>query len=169
MSGKKKYSFTDVECNYHNETSCPLSEGFTMCHDKKHCIPVTAVCNSQKDCEDGSDESDSVCKFEEKKCKEELQCNQRCMILPHSMEKSCYCDHGFLLGNDHHTCTDVNECEIYGSCSHDCTNIRGSFNCSCFVHYKWDHQAKACKALPPYATLVFSMDNEVSKTFIYFK
>ncbi|EZA50984.1 Fibrillin-2, partial [Ooceraea biroi] len=46
----------------------------------------------------------------------------------------CECHHGFVLGNDRHSCQDVNEClsnNRHGPCQGICRNLKGSYECSC--------------------------------------
>ena len=41
---------------------------------------------------------------------------------------------------------DINECEVEGACSQECTNTPGSFKCSCIEGYELRMDGKTCKA-----------------------
>ncbi|XP_055369639.1 nephronectin isoform X2 [Betta splendens] len=59
-------------------------------------------------------------------------CSQRCMNTHGSYR--CYCEAGFALGADGHTCTNVDECERDGGACpppRACRNTFGGFACVC--------------------------------------
>ena len=60
-----------------------------------------------------------------------FNCSQICTLDSNS-NPLCKCKTGYSLNSDGKTCTDVNECLVNnGGCSGNCTNLVGSFYCSC--------------------------------------
>ena len=44
----------------------------------------------------------------------------------------CFCEKGYELDTDNHTCIDIDECAIdNGECEQNCQNTDGSYYCSC--------------------------------------
>lgn len=59
----------------------------------------------------------------------------------------CFCWHGFELSVDSRKCVDIDECQIFGACSQQCMNTRGSYKCQCNQGYVSDSvDGKECKA-----------------------
>ena len=42
--------------------------------------------------------------------------------------------------------SDIDECKIYGSCSQECFNTKGSYLCKCKPGYDISHATNSCKA-----------------------
>ena len=60
-----------------------------------------------------------------------FNCSQICTLDSNSYP-TCKCRNGYSLSSDNKTCSDINECSINnGGCSDTCTNLEGSFSCSC--------------------------------------
>lgn len=64
-----------------------------------------------------------------------LECpSSRCIQLPDGPQ--CHCGKNFLLITDQQngssSCQDIDECLIFGICSHTCTNLVGSYRCDCW-------------------------------------
>jgi len=60
--------------------------------------------------------------------------------------------------------SDVNECEIEGSCSQICINEKGTYKCECEPGYLRDPQDHTrCKAMEGHASLLFSMQHNIRK------
>lgn len=43
--------------------------------------------------------------------------------------------------------SDIDECQEYGKCSQICTNLKGTFQCSCKPGYHLDADKTTCRAL----------------------
>ncbi|XP_072400002.1 uncharacterized protein [Diabrotica undecimpunctata] len=52
----------------------------------------------------------------------------------------CTCPLGFVLGSDNRTCEDVDECVLLQDCSQICTNVIGSYECSCEKGYTLERE-----------------------------
>lgn len=87
------------------------------------CIPLSKVCDKVQDCPDAEDEPVNCGRDE---CKAN---NGGCEHLCIDTQAGFYCEcrQGYKLASDNRTCEDINECEIPGSCSQTCTNLRGSY------------------------------------------
>ena len=59
---------------------------------------------------------------------------------------TCTCRNGYQLGNDNHTCTDIDECSVNnnGGCEQTCSNTNGSYYCSCLTGYSLDDNDHNC-------------------------
>merc|ERR1739838_170001 len=60
-----------------------------------------------------------------------FRCSQTCNSLPGGVY-TCSCSEGFILSQDGHNCTEINEC-MYdnGGCQYDCMNLAGGYECGC--------------------------------------
>ena len=65
---------------------------------------------------------------------ENLNCSQICTLDNLKSNATCKCYKGYQLNADGKTCVDINECHINnGGCSDNCTNLSGSYACTCSV------------------------------------
>uniref|UniRef100_A0A3B3I0X5 EGF-like domain-containing protein n=1 Tax=Oryzias latipes TaxID=8090 RepID=A0A3B3I0X5_ORYLA len=119
---------------YPGEWGCP---GSTMC------IPLNKVCDDKPDCPGGTDETNSTAG---------QTCLDRCSTLsceflchPSPQGGTCYCPDGFIVANDSRSCTDYNDCQIWGICDQLCEDRPGTHHCSCTDGYVLE-QGHACKA-----------------------
>ncbi|KAL7385074.1 hypothetical protein ABVT39_014795 [Epinephelus coioides] len=114
--------------NCQSPTHGPCTDDEYKCSNGQ-CIPLQYACDDYDDCGDQSDElgchhgsghicSDNIC---EHNCTDLTQggilCSCRPGYKPRTTEK--------------HTCEDVNECEVYGTCPQECKNTKGSYECFC--------------------------------------
>ncbi|KAG6937812.1 LDL receptor related protein 1B, partial [Chelydra serpentina] len=63
-------------------------------------------------------------------CGDDAYCNQTKSLV------FCRCKPGFQRNRRNRQCEDINECMIFGTCSHQCTNVKGSYKCICERNYK---------------------------------
>lgn len=96
------------------------------------CIPLSKVCDKIQDCPDAEDEPVDKCGRDECKLN-----NGGCEHLCRDTQAGFYCEcrKGYKLASDNRTCEDINECDIPGSCSQICTNLRGSFKVKFFIFF----------------------------------
>ncbi|XP_053978841.1 vitellogenin receptor isoform X2 [Hylaeus volcanicus] len=128
-----------------------------LCKNQR-CIFLNATCNEKDDCGDNSDENADECKKADSSCKQTAKCEHYCRKTPEGAQ--CSCRLGYQLSNNR-TCSDVNECEIYGICDQECVNSAGSYTCSCHSDYTLNDDRKTCKAEGGEATMVFSIKSEI--------
>ena len=65
-------------------------------------------------------------------------------------------------GSDETGCTiQINTTCSYGTCSQDCRNKEGRYECSCRPGYEMDNITSTCRALHASAILIFSTKDEV--------
>ncbi|XP_011062100.1 PREDICTED: vitellogenin receptor-like, partial [Acromyrmex echinatior] len=138
-----------------NETSsasyCKIENSQYFCENQL-CIPLKLVCNGKDDCGDKSDEvgCTSSCS---------VKCDHECKRTPKG--NICFCKPGYQLQNDNRTCTDIDECQIYGVCDQECINTPGSYSCRCQTDYFLQKDKKTCKAIAGEAMIVFSAKTEI--------
>ena len=69
-------------------------------------------------------------------------CEQLCIV--DGDNTICACESGFTL-NDDGTCTDIDECAPgVNTCSYNCTNTIGGFQCNCPPGTALDHDGITC-------------------------
>ena len=120
---------------------------------------LTSVCDKKEDCPNGADEGPD-CDFKECQHQGGL-CSNGCKQTPKVRKISfkvsfllmsilkgplCLCPKGETLKDDGLTCEDLNECDPPGICSQSCTNIKGSYICSCVAGYLLEPNKHSCKA-----------------------
>ncbi|XP_049270622.1 hemicentin-1 [Rhipicephalus sanguineus] len=99
-------------------------------------------------CPEGYFTKDGAC-VDEDECRNDNQCQHKCMNTPGSYQ--CMCPVGYKLGDDGHTCHDVDECrELELDCGHDhaCFNTRGAYECvhvPCPAGYERDALEISCR------------------------
>nr|XP_047124061.1 fibrillin-2-like isoform X2 [Hydra vulgaris] len=72
--------------------------------------------------------------------------NQTCSLVNSTYAK-CYCKNGFISFDNLVTCEDINEClSVSNVCykNSQCTNLIGSFMCSCIDGYKFKDYSNGC-------------------------
>ncbi|ELU02120.1 hypothetical protein CAPTEDRAFT_196603 [Capitella teleta] len=68
-------------------------------------------------------------------------------LLPKNCVKLTECPKGYELDSTGTTCSDINECDNnLSTCSQNCTNIDGSFTCSCMDGFVLDSDGVSCSA-----------------------
>ncbi|XP_051787046.1 low-density lipoprotein receptor-related protein 1B [Erpetoichthys calabaricus] len=127
-------------CTRKLSVKCPLNH--LTCLGTKTCIHYRNVCNGVLDCADGYDEG-IHCREFAPKC-QQLRCQFGCVITRNGT--FCYCDDGLKVAEDGWSCTDVDECAAYGTCSQTCMNTYGSYGCSCTDGYLIQSDRKSCRA-----------------------
>ncbi|XP_014344907.1 low-density lipoprotein receptor-related protein 2a [Latimeria chalumnae] len=123
------------EC-YPGEWACPSSG---------QCIPVEKVCDGNPDCSSREDETNVTagrnCSISS--CVS-LSCEYRCHPSPSG--GACYCPSGYIVShNDSHSCTDFNDCKMWGVCDQLCEDRIGTHQCRCVEGYFLE-QHRHCKA-----------------------
>ncbi|KAL5264130.1 hypothetical protein ACHWQZ_G005271 [Mnemiopsis leidyi] len=109
---------TQPQCN--NSTAHQTS----MCRNSRDVMR----CNHGNPCDDGNG-----------------GCSHVCNALPDNT-RQCSCFLGFYLASDGRTCKDINECEDATTCSQVCTNLKGSYTCSCVAGFiKSGSDGSSCK------------------------
>ncbi|XP_041434027.1 low-density lipoprotein receptor-related protein 1B-like [Xenopus laevis] len=113
----------------------PCKNDEFTCNNKK-CISVDLQCDKYDDCGDESDEqgckmelSEFSCENDVNPCGDDAYCNQT------NTPAVCQCKAGFQRNLKNRQCEDINECLLLGSCSHHCTNLKGSYRCMCDRHF----------------------------------
>ncbi|XP_040330903.1 low-density lipoprotein receptor-related protein 1B isoform X2 [Herpailurus yagouaroundi] len=114
----------------------PCKKDEFACNNKK-CIPMDLQCDQLDDCGDGSDEqgcritpAEYTCEDNVNPCGDDAYCNQ--------MKTSvfCRCKPGFQRNMKNRQCEDLNECLVFGTCSHQCINVEGSYKCVCDQNFQ---------------------------------
>ncbi len=75
------------------------------------------------------------------------KCEHSCVVVPGDvLTARCLCPKGYDLSSDRVSCDEENECLTRnGGCQHFCTNIPGSYECSCIKGYKLADNGFACE------------------------
>ncbi len=93
------------------------------------CINQTQLCDGIKQCADGDDEG-GFCSLDD--CNiQNGGCSHICHRSPQG--SICFCPSGFQTTNstNYKKCEDINECDIETTCSQNCINYPGGYNCAC--------------------------------------
>lgn len=62
-------------------------------------------------------------------------CMHQCLTKNGAVQ--CFCNGGYQLADDRHSCIDVDECEENNAgCDHICDNTPGSYRCNCYAGYQ---------------------------------
>ncbi|KAB0361653.1 hypothetical protein FD754_005809 [Muntiacus muntjak] len=122
----------------------PCKKDEFACSNKK-CIPMDLQCDQLDDCGDGSDEqgckitpNEYTCEDNVNPCGDDAYCNQI------KTSVFCRCKPGFQRNMKNRQCEDLNECLVFGTCSHQCINIEGSYKCVC--HQNFQERNNTCVA-----------------------
>lgn len=83
-----------------------------------------------------------------------MNCSHICQETPKGGKCNCYL--GYTIAHDGIICTDVDECKDNNNiCSQYCTNLDGSFSCSCLnSDYMLRADKSSCKALGMYYKII---------------
>ncbi|KAL9986755.1 hypothetical protein ACROYT_G000945 [Oculina patagonica] len=155
--------------NYRGGFRCTCPRGFrlvskTSCQDVNECASNNGYCehtcknlygSHQCKCNDGftlASNGRTCSDIDE--CKMDHDCEHLCNNTLGAY--FCTCRKGYQLMNDNRTCTDIDECaprnmtesKVIGSlsaCHHICSNVEGSFQCSCRNGYMLMYDKKQCK------------------------
>ncbi|CAL8127285.1 unnamed protein product [Orchesella dallaii] len=138
--------------------TCGREDGLFLCKYGKECVSAGQVCDGNFDCLDASDEFPNC----EMSCNKTL-CAHKCLPNPDlSINGSCFCDSGYSISlSNKSDCVDINECQIFGSCSHHCNNTKGSFQCSCMEGFKLGDNNRTCEAKDPKWKLIYATKSDV--------
>ncbi|CAG5865572.1 unnamed protein product [Menidia menidia] len=146
------------EC-YPGEWPCP-SSGL--------CIPMDKLCDGKTDCPEGDDETNTTaghnCSIW--RCAS-LSCEHRCHASPDG--GTCSCPSGYIVSsNDSRSCTDFDDCSIWGMCDQLCEDRIGSHHCSCREGYVLE-QHRYCRAdtSTGVPSLIFSNGRDLLKGDIH--
>ncbi|KAM9189054.1 LOW QUALITY PROTEIN: low-density lipoprotein receptor-related protein 2 [Mergus octosetaceus] len=111
-----------------------------------NCIPLHYVCDNYDDCGDHFDEM-GCNTGTERTCAENI-CEHNCTNLNEG-GFICSCRPGYKASEiNRNSCDDINECEVFGTCTQDCKNSKGSYECFCADGFRsvGDQQGKQCAA-----------------------
>ncbi|VDI67896.1 Hypothetical predicted protein [Mytilus galloprovincialis] len=104
--------------------NCQCFFGYELNNDRKTCKQVSDPCGTLSN----------------------LTCSYACRLKDSTA--FCYCQPGYVLQADNQTCTDINECndDSKNLCfdKSTCSNIAGSFKCSCTIGQFLDNDRRTC-------------------------
>ncbi|XP_062579994.1 protein eyes shut homolog, partial [Saccostrea cucullata] len=105
--------------------NCECEFGYSLQNDRRNCEKVSDICTLFP----------------------ELNCSYGCILRQESSlyNGSCFCKSGFELDIDNSTCKDIDECKMFGTCEHNCTNTDGSFECGCNIGHTLQNDGKSCE------------------------
>ncbi|MED6276189.1 Low-density lipoprotein receptor- protein 2 [Characodon lateralis] len=119
--------------NCQKPTHGPCAEEEYKCSNGQ-CIPIQYACDDYDDCGDESDELG--CHVGHGHTCSSNMCEHNCTDLTEG-GFLCSCRPGYKpRATEKHTCQDVNECEVFGTCPQDCRNTKGSYECFCADGFK---------------------------------
>ncbi|RXN19841.1 low-density lipo receptor-related 1B-like protein [Labeo rohita] len=158
-----------------------------LCKNHAHCIPKRWRCDDVFDCVDHSDEencghdaffcrpdeficNNTLCKLHVWVCDAKLPCPP---ARPYRCRNDRVCLRLDQICNNVDNCGDnsdedeceINECLNFGTCSHYCTNTKGSYKCTCDKNYK-DMNGSCIAKGPEDRVLYIANDTEI-RSFVY--
>uniref|UniRef100_A0A671YSP2 Low density lipoprotein receptor-related protein 2a n=1 Tax=Sparus aurata TaxID=8175 RepID=A0A671YSP2_SPAAU len=130
----------DTIC-YPGEWPCP-SSGL--------CIPIDQLCDGTAHCPEGEDETNTTAGLHIMTSNitmllcASLSCEHRCHASPDG--GTCSCPSGYIVNsNNSRSCTDFDDCSMWGVCDQLCEDRIGSHRCSCREGYTLE-QHRYCRA-----------------------
>jgi len=142
-----------------DEENCDGYTAEVLCHPHEYrcqngeCVSIEQVCDGYFQCSDGTDEHEEKCKVcdvDNGGCGEHV-CH------PTPQGASCSCRKGFkeTWENFHLTCEDIDECSLADKCPQNCSNLKGSYECSCVDGFISEKGGSQCRALGEDMKLIF--------------
>jgi len=148
----------EIDCRH----TCNEKDLFA-CASGDECISKFWQCDGNIDCADGSDEvaCDPLEKKQHSCPASEFKCVKSGICIPEIW--TCDGQKDCTDGSDEAGCIKQirNTTCAYGTCSQDCRNKGGSYECSCRPGYQMDNTTRTCRALHASAILIFSTKDEL--------
>lgn len=100
----KSHTFFPKIIFHFSVNNCTLENGKFLCNNSAACVPIEKVCDNQKDCADGSDESNECATYKANKICSSFNCptESKCTILPWGA--TCMCPEGYQFNDRTRKC-----------------------------------------------------------------